>query len=174
MLLLAWAVDAGLRTRCYGLVGVVVLSLAALMPLALARIYLIQHKTDWRTLAARVEGDDPRLPVCFYEDIGEEAFAYYARDRSRLVRLDQPFGDQGAGWRAAGYFDRFHSYTGGFWMVFYLTFSETRAEEAAIRTALRREFAVEEVEAPSPLKLLHCRPLKQPRALNPLYSNIAR
>jgi 4-amino-4-deoxy-L-arabinose transferase-like glycosyltransferase len=156
-LLLAFGLHAAwLRRDRLGL-GLPALALAVLLPTSLARLYLVQHKNDWRTLAARVARDDPGLPVCFYEDIGEEAFAYYWHDRGLLVKLDRPFGADGDGWHRAGYFDRFHSYPEGFWLILYLPRSETTAEEPAIRAALGGEFAVEERAAP-PLKLLRCRP----------------
>ncbi len=134
------------------------LALAVFMPASLARLYFVQHKEDWRGLVAQLEQEDRHLPVFFYEDIGEEAFSYYAQDRNRLVRLDKLFGKDGASWRQADYFQKFHSQPEGFWLVLYLVSAQTSGEEAAIRSALGKEFAVEEKETPSPMKLLRCRP----------------
>ena len=75
-----------------------------------------------------------------------------------MVRLNQRFGPDGDGWRAAGYFDYLRSRPDGFWLVLYLTSSDTMVEEAPIRTALGKEFAAEEWAVPPHLKLFRCRP----------------
>jgi hypothetical protein len=162
MLLLACGLDAGIRGRARWALWVPALALAMLMPWALARVYLVQHKTDWRSLAALVGRHGDRLPVYFYEDIGEEPFRYYRPGQPRH-RLEKAFGPGGAGWRAAGYLDEFRAEPEAFWVVLYLTSPQTLAEESAIADLLRRECGVEGEGAVPPMRVFLCRPLS-PRA----------
>jgi hypothetical protein len=157
MLLLACGLDAGIRGRARWALWVPAVTLAVLMPWALARVYLVPHKTDWRGLAALVGRDGDRLPVYFYEDIGEDPFRYYRPGQPRH-RLDKAFGPGGAGWTAAGYLDEFRAAPGSFWVVLYLTSPQTLAEEGAIVDLLRRECVVEREASVPPMRAFLCRP----------------
>ena len=156
LLLLAWAIDAGLRSRSRGLVAALVLALTVLMLPALTRIYLVKHKTDWRAVSERVAEVAPELPAYFYEDIGEDSFGYY-RPKQPRHRLHEDFAG-GDGWKKAGYFDAFHADRAGFWFVFYGTSKDVQAEESRIVERLKKEFDVERDERFGQMRLLLCRP----------------
>jgi mannosyltransferase len=172
MLLIAWALVGGWQTSprlMLGLAGV----LALLMGASLARLYLGQHKTDWRGLTAVVAREGPDLPAYFYEDIGADPFAYYRPDQPRR-RLVEPFGPDGEGWRRPGsigldeepaeptprsYLDWMKAERKGFWVVLYTTNPTTVAEVGPICRLLGEEFVVEEDHSFGPLmRLLRCRP----------------
>jgi hypothetical protein len=77
LLLIACALDAGLQRRARLALWVPAAALVVLMPVALARLYLVRHKTDRRAVAAAVGRHGGELPVYFYEDLGAGPFAYY-------------------------------------------------------------------------------------------------
>jgi uncharacterized membrane protein len=158
LLLVACALDAGLRAHARLALWVLAVALAVLMPAALARLYLVPHKTDWRAVAAAVERQGGGLPVYFYEDLGAGPFAYYLPGPPRH-ELEGPCGAGGAGWARAGYLDRFRAERDGFWLVYYPASYGSLAEEGAVRELLRRECAVEQEAAFPPLRLFLCRPV---------------
>lgn len=155
MLLLACAFDAGLREQRRGVLWLPATALAVFMAVALARVYVIAHKTDWRALAASVERSGPDLPVYFYEDIGGDPFAYYRPGQPRRV-LIKPFGAGGAGWESD--LDRMRHEREGFWLVLYLTSPRTRSEEADILATVRQEFTVVGDTEFTPMRAVLCRP----------------
>src|SRR5205823_2687733 len=156
MLLLAWGLDAGLE-RSPRLAWLPIACLVVLMPAALARGYLVRHKTDWRGLAAAVEQDGGALPVYFYEDIGNDPFAYYRPAQPRRV-ITQDFGKQGVGWQENGVLAQMRQERAGFWLVYYPTSSQTRNEEEGIVALLDRHWAIEQDRKVGPLRALLCRP----------------
>ena len=156
LLLIAWAVDAGLRSRSRWLVAPLMLTLALFMLPALARIYLVKHKTDWRAVSARVAEVAPDLPAYFYEDIGEDPFGYYRPEQPRY-RLHKEF-EGGDGWTKAGYFEQFRADRGGFWFIFYGTNPDVVAEEGRIVERLKKEYDVDCDEKFGPMRLLLLRP----------------
>jgi 4-amino-4-deoxy-L-arabinose transferase-like glycosyltransferase len=157
LLLIACALDAGLKGRVGLGLWVPAVALAVLTPAALARLYLVRHKTDWRAVAAAVERRGGDLPVYFYEDLGAGPFAYYLPGATRH-ELEGPCGAHGDGWARAGYLDRFRAEGDGFWLVYYPASYGSLAEEGAVRELLSRECAVEQVTDFPPLRLFLCRP----------------
>ncbi len=158
LLLAACALDAGLRGRSGVALWVPALALAVLMPAALARLYLVRHKTDWRAVAAAVERSPQHgLPVYFYENLGADCFAYYLPGPTRH-ELGGPCGPAGDGWARAGYLDQFRGERDGFWLVYYPASYGSLAEEGAVRALLRRECVVEREADFPPLRLFLCRP----------------
>ena len=102
LLLLAVGLDAGWVPRWrFGFVWVPMIALLLLMPPALARVWLVQHKTDWKTVAEFVGQPNDPAPVYFYEDLGAEPFAYYRPDQERRL-LHPPFGKDGETWKQRG------------------------------------------------------------------------
>jgi hypothetical protein len=156
LLLLAWGLDAGLAGRSR-LVWVPALCLAVLVPPALARTYLVRHKTDWRGLTAHVAQKDGELPVYFYEDIGKTPFAYY-RPGQPARPIVPPFGADGLAWERCGALPSMRGERGGLWFVFYPTSGESRSEEEAIVARLRAEWVVDEDARFGPMRALRCRP----------------
>jgi uncharacterized membrane protein len=156
MLLLAWGLDTGLAARSR-LVWLPIVCLVVLVPPALARVYLVRHKTDWRGLATLVGQKDGEVPVYFYEDLGSLPFAYYRGEQPRRL-IVKPFDQDGTGWERSGDLTAMRGERGGFWFVFYATNSRTIAEEEAIVARLRREWTVEEAGQFAPLRALRCRP----------------
>src|SRR5262249_20464396 len=159
MLLVACALDVGLRERSQMAWGVPAACLVILMPASLARMYLVPHKTDWRGLAARVAEKGPDLPAWFYEDIGADPFRYY-RPAQPAHQILKSFEDKAAGWQKAGYLEQFRAQPQGFWLVVYLTETDPD-EQAAIEQLLEREYTVSDegsFAASPPLRLLLCRP----------------
>jgi 4-amino-4-deoxy-L-arabinose transferase-like glycosyltransferase len=159
LLLLAWALDAGLRTRAGALVAVPVVALVVLLPAALVRVYTVHHKTDWRVVAALTAGHAPDLPVYFYEAMGEDPFAYYRPEGQRHGILPRP-GANGSGWERAGYLKAMRAEPDGFWLVLYLTSPEAIADESGIVEFLQREYVIERDDPVPPMRVLRLRPRK--------------
>jgi len=121
------------------------------------RVYVVPHKTDWRSLTTSIGRYAPDVPVYFYEDIGGDPFAYYRPGQPRRLLLE-PFGEDGNGWEKAGEWDRMRQERDGFWLVLYLTTPRTRSEEAHILTTLRQEFTVDREAEFMSLRAVLCRP----------------
>jgi uncharacterized membrane protein len=157
MLVLAWALCAGFARRSW-LTLLPVLALAALVPPALGRVYLVRHKPDWRGAAAHIERKGGDLPVYLYEDHGtSEPFAYYRPGQPHRC-LGVPFGTSGQRWDEAGYVADMRRDRAGFWLVLFLTVPETKAELPHIRQWAGEGWEVEVDESCPPLCLLRCRP----------------
>lgn len=161
LLLTAAAFEAGWRQRRWGLLVGPALVLGIVSPMALAGVYRTAHKTDWRSLAARVAERDAELPTYFYEDLGREPFVYYRPGQTTHV-ITVPFGNDGEPWTQAGLFARFQAEPKGFWLVFYATNGQTRSEEAALFKRLERDCHVDHDERFGLMRLLRCRPQREP------------
>jgi uncharacterized membrane protein len=158
LVLLGCALDAGLQQRSW-LVALVVVGLVSLLAPSLARVYLVQHKTDWRGLAA-VASSNPGLPIYCFEDLARDPLAYYLPERN-YRQITVPFGTDGSGWQDGAKVPLL-SETESFWFVLYATAPLTQEEVPGIRAWLKRHFNVEaEYESatgPAPTVLFRCRP----------------
>jgi hypothetical protein len=162
MVLIAVALKEGVRRRSWVALGGLLMVVGLLAPASLARLYLVQHKENWRALADRVAATAPDLPVFFYEDIGATPYAYYRPQQPRHT-LAKPFGEQGEGWQAAGYLDQLRREPTGFWLVFYATNRSVGTEEAHIVAQLQRDFETEcDQQFGHHMRLLLCRPHSGP------------
>lgn len=155
MLLVAWALDVGLAARSRW-VWLPVAVLLALMPVALARVYTKQHKTDWRGVAAHIAAEGGDKPVFFYEDIGGIPFTYY-RPEQPATRIIKPFGKEGEGWGKEGVVEQMQQERNGFWLVIYPTNQTTLGEEKEIVSWLHRGWDVTETSF-APMRVLWCVP----------------
>jgi 4-amino-4-deoxy-L-arabinose transferase-like glycosyltransferase len=157
MLLIALAVEAGVRRRAWVALAGPLIVLGLIGPSSVVRLYAVQHKENWRALAERVAETAPDLPVYFYEDIGETPYGYY-RPNQLHHTLTEPFGETGARWQEVGYFDQLGGEHDGFWFVFYGVNRNVVAEEPRIVAQLTRHFDVDCDADFGRMHLLRCRP----------------
>jgi 4-amino-4-deoxy-L-arabinose transferase-like glycosyltransferase len=158
LLLIALAVADGVRRRSWVALSGPLLILGLVGPASLARLYTVQHKENWRTLAQRVAETAPDLPVYFYEDIGATAYGYYRPHQPRHT-LPRPFGETGERWQQAGHFDQLRGESDGFWFVYYGTNRSMWDEEPRIVARLGLEFAIDcDEDFGHHMRLLRCRP----------------
>jgi mannosyltransferase len=154
-LLIACGLEAGWQRGPKALALVPTVVLTVVMLVALIRMYILPHKTDWRGVAQLVGRDGGELPVYFYEDIGADPFAYY-RPSQPLHRVTEHFGDNGSGWRKER--TEMDAAQDGFWFVLYPTGAATRAEEPALTVWLDKEFEVVKREDFPPMRVWLCKP----------------
>ncbi len=92
-----------------------------------------------------------------YEDHGTaEPFAYY-RPGQPYRLISQSFGTTGANWTESGLRAEMDRAPAGFWLVLFLTTSDTRAEFPHIVRWARANWNVETYDSARPLHVLRCR-----------------
>ena len=136
-----------------------VLGLLALMPPALARVYLVRHKPDWPGLTAQIARRDPTCRPCFFtrttappNPSPSTAPANPTRSSPIISRTPASLGKK----RPPGSDAREPD---GFWLVLFLTTDESKGELPRIVDWARRYWNVEIDDSNRPMLLVRCRPL---------------
>jgi uncharacterized membrane protein len=160
MLALAWGLALG-SLRLWQ-TWIPVAALFVLMAPALARIYLVRHKPDWRGVASHIERLGSNERIYLYEDHGTSEPLLYYRPNQAYTLIATGIGEDGSDWDKSGIAVQMRGEKGGFWLVLFLTTESSKSELPAILKWAQANWQVEFDDLNKPMQVLYCRPHSVP------------